>query len=188
VALARATGGSTTRNTGEMRPMETDKRRINLAVRVLLIVLAAELAIVQAAAELVLQAAELGTARVVGQELAIALVVERELAIALVVERELAIAQVVAELEPDPVVGQELAIALVPAGPEPGPQRGRLAVALRTKSVTAAHHHDLVPLLAAAALAAAVETTRVPAATGEVVAWAVADIAVVVAEDAAAEE
>jgi len=168
--------------------METDRRRINLAVRVLLIALAAELAIaqvaerelaiVQAAAALVLQVAELGTARVVGQELAIAQVVERELAIA----------QVVAELEPDPVVGQELAIALVPAGPEPGPQRGRLAVAPRTKSVTAAHHHDLVPLLAAEDLAAAVETTRVPAATGEVVAWEVADIAVVVAEDAAAEE
>jgi hypothetical protein len=63
-----------------------------------------------------------------------------------------------------------------------------VAVALRTKSVTAAHHHGLVPLLAAEDLAAAAETTRGPAATEVAVAWAVADIAVVVAADAAAEE
>src|SRR5438552_8042738 len=41
VKLARATGGSTTRNTGAMLPMGTGKRRINSAVRVLLIALVA---------------------------------------------------------------------------------------------------------------------------------------------------
>jgi hypothetical protein len=53
----------------------------------------------------------------------------------------------------------------------------QLAVALRTKSVTAAHRPDLVPLLEAAEdLAAAVaETTREPAAAEAVIAWEVAE-------------
>ena len=65
----------------------------------------------------------------------------------------------------------------------------RPAVAPRTKSVTAVPPHDLVPLLAAGEdLAAAVAgTTREPAAAEAATAWEVADIAVVVAEDAAAE-
>ena len=55
--------------------------------------------------------------------------------------------------------------------------RVQLAAALRTKSVIAAHPHDLVPLLAAEEdLAAAVaETTRERAAAEAVQAWAVAD-------------
>ena len=56
-----------------------------------------------------------------------------------------------------------------------GHPRAQLAVVvLRTRSVTAAHPHDLVPLLAAAGdLAAAVaETTREPAAAEAVIAWA----------------
>jgi hypothetical protein len=63
--------------------------------------------------------------------------------------------------------------------------RVQLAAALRTKSVIAAHPHDLVPLLAAEEdLAAAVaETTRARAAAEAVQAWAVADT---VAEEEAA--
>ena len=55
--------------------------------------------------------------------------------------------------------------------------RVQLAAALRTKSVIAAHPHDLVPLLAAEEdLAAAVaETTRERAAAEAVQAWAVGD-------------
>ena len=63
-----------------------------------------------------------------------------------------------------------------------GHPRAQLAVvALRTKSVTAAHRRDLVPLLEAAEdLAAAVaETTREPAAAEAVIAWEVADIVAV---------
>jgi hypothetical protein len=79
--------------------------------------------------------------------------------------------------------------------PEPGPLRVQLvAVALKTKSVIGAHRRDLVPI-AAVDLAAAAETTRVPAATGAVIAWevavtavAAAGIAVAVAADAAAVE
>ncbi len=50
-------------------------------------------------------------------------------------------------------------------------------VALRTKSVTAAHRRDLVPLLEAAEdlVAAVAETTREPAAAEAVIAWEVAD-------------
>ena len=75
-----------------------------------------------------------------------------------------------------------------------GHPRDQLAVvALRIKSVTAAHRHDLVPLLAAAEdLAVAVaETTREPAAAEAAIAWevadtvAVAEVVVVVAAAAA---
>jgi hypothetical protein len=92
-------------------------------------------------------------------------------------ERELA---QVAELEPDPVA----------AAQAPGHPRAQPGVVPRTKSVTAARPHDLVPLLAAEEdLAAAVAgTTREPAAAEGATAWEAADIAVVVAEDAAAEE
>ncbi len=55
--------------------------------------------------------------------------------------------------------------------------RARLAVPLRTKSVTAAHRPDLVPLLTAGEdLAAAVaETTREPVAAEAVIVWAAAE-------------
>ena len=57
-----------------------------------------------------------------------------------------------------------------------------LAVALKTKSVIAALHHDQVPLLAVEEdlAAAAAETTREPAAAEGAIAWAVADTAAVV--------
>jgi hypothetical protein len=63
-----------------------------------------------------------------------------------------------------------------------GHPRAQLAVvALRTKSVTAAHRPDLVPLLEAAEdLAVAVaETTREPVAAEAAIAWEVADIVAV---------
>ena len=80
-------------------------------------------------------------------------------------ERELA--QVAVEPEHGPVV-----VVLVRGHP-----RAQLAVlALRTKSVTAAHRHALVPLLEAAeALAVEAETTREPAAAEAAIAWEVAD-------------
>jgi hypothetical protein len=92
-------------------------------------------------------------------------------------ERELALVAV--ELEHGPVV-----LVLVRGHP-----RAQLAVVvLRTKSVTAAHPPDLVPLLAAAEdLAAAVaETTREPVAAEAVIAWEVADTVAV--EEAAVTE
>jgi hypothetical protein len=156
--------------------MGTGKRRINSAVRVLLIA----------------QVAELEHARVVA-ELEHAQVVELVLA---QVAAERVLAQVAAVLEHDPVVAAERVLAQVAAErelarvevvPELDPLRARLAGVLKTKSVTGVPRHDLV-LIAAEDLAAAAETTRVPAATEAAVAWAVADIVVVVAEDAAAEE
>ncbi len=64
-------------------------------------------------------------------------------------------------------------VEAVPAREHP---RARPAVALRTRSVTAAHRRGLVPLLGAEDLAAAAaETTREPAATEAVIAWEVAE-------------
>jgi hypothetical protein len=58
--------------------------------------------------------------------------------------------------------------------------RVRLAVAPKTKSVTAVHPHDLVPLLEAAEdlVAAVAVTTRDPAVAEAVIAWEVAVTAV----------
>jgi hypothetical protein len=120
------------------------------------------------------------------------------------VARTLVIAQVPVELEHDPVVA-ELEHALVVAELErdqaaaelervpaeaalaQGHPHGQPAVAPTTKSVTAAHRRDLVPLLAAEDLVVAAEETSLePAAIEEAVAWEVADStegAEVVAED-----
>jgi hypothetical protein len=152
--------------------MGTGKRRISLAGRGL-------------AARVVgsrVPAPEL--ARVVAPELEH--VPGAELALALVVALELALGLVAPELELAPVVAVA-GLARVVAAPVRGRPRVQRAVALRTKSVTAAHHRGQAHL-AAEDLAAVVETTREPAATEAAVAWAVADIAVVVAEDEAAVE
>ena len=68
----------------------------------------------------------------------------------------------VPELETGPVAALELVLV-------------QLAVALRTKSATAAHPHDLVPAPRVEDLAAAAETTREPAAAEEAVAWEAAE-------------
>jgi hypothetical protein len=83
---------------------------------------------------------------------------------------ELVVQVVPAELGTVPaVVEQELAPAVVEQ--VPGHRRAQLAVALRTKLVTAAHHRGLVPAIAAGDLAAVAETTRERAATEAVIAW-----------------
>jgi hypothetical protein len=83
------------------------------------------------------------------------------------------VVQVVLE---NPAVPAEL-IVQVEAVPVQNHRPALLAVALRTKSVIAAHHPDQVPLLAVEEdLAAAVaETTREPAAAEVVIAWEAAD-------------
>jgi len=68
----------------------------------------------------------------------------------------------VPELETGPVAALELVLV-------------QLAVALRTKSATAAHPHDLVPAPRVEDLAAAAETTREPAAAEAAVAWEAAE-------------
>jgi hypothetical protein len=93
----------------------------------------------------------------------------------------------------NPAVPAEL-IVQVEAVPVQNHRPALLAVPPRTKSVTAPHRLDLVPLLEAGeVLAAAVaETTRVPAAAEAVIAWEVAATAaaaaVVVTEPAAVAE
>jgi len=147
--------GSTIRNTAEMHPMGTGKQPISLAVRGLEIVLAVELehVPVEVELELVQVAAELGLVQVQAEP-------ERDLVVAVPVR-----GLVAAEPELAPGVAE----------PVRGHPRARLAVALRTKSVTAAHRRDL-PLLAAEDLVAgAAETTREPAAAEAVIAWEVAE-------------
>jgi hypothetical protein len=77
------------------------------------------------------------------------------------------------------------AVLIVPAEAVPvqNHRPAHLAVALRTKSVIAAHHRDPVPLLAVEEDLAAAEAgiTREPAAAEAATAWAVADTAAVVA-------
>jgi len=178
--------GSTIRNTAEMLRMETGKQPISLAdvapvapvvpvVRVALVVSEDPAVSAVRAASVVSESPAEPAAR------------EREL---VQVEPELERDPVVGlELEHDPVVGLEQVVALelehdpVVAleqvhGQVVGlvPLIAQLAVALRTKSVTAAHRPDLVPLLEAEEdLAAVAETTREPAAAEAVIAWEVAE-------------
>ena len=84
------------------------------------------------------------------------------------------------EQETAPAAALELAISLavVPeleTAPVVAPELVRAAVPLRIRLVTAAHPHDLVPLLAAEDLAAEVETTHERAAAEAVIAWEVAE-------------
>jgi hypothetical protein len=116
----------------------------------------------------------------------VALVVSESPAVPAVLERELARAAVALGLETVPVAALERELVQAEAVLVRGHPRAQLEAALRTKSVTAAHHPDLVPLLEVEEdLAAAVaETTREPAAAEAVIAWEVADT-VAAAEDVA---
>jgi hypothetical protein len=85
-----------------------------------------------------------------------------------------------AQVEAVPELAQVEAVpelAQVEAVPVPDHPRVQLAVALRTKSVTAAHRPDLVPLLAEEDFMAVAETTREPAVAEAVIAWGEAVIA-----------
>src|SRR5436309_1461625 len=174
-----------------MLPTATGKRRISSAPMPASN-LGAELAIARAAEpelETVLVAAELEHAQPVAElerdrEPAELELVPVEVELELVqVAAELGLVQVQAEPERDLVVAVPVR-GLVEAEPELAPgvaepvrghPRARLAVALKTKSVTGAHRRDL-PLLAAEDLVAgAAETTREPAAAEEVIAWEVAE-------------
>jgi hypothetical protein len=127
--------------------------------------------------------AELGTARVLGQELSIAQVVGQELEPVQVAVLELLIGPAAApELETAPVVALELATGLAAAlelerDPVVALALDQVVVALRIRLVTAARHRDLVLLLAAEEdlEAAVAETTRELAAAEAVIAWEVAE-------------
>ena len=155
--------GSTIRNTAEMLRMETGKQPINSAdvapvVRVALVVPAALVASedrVVPEDPVVRENPAVRAALVVSESPAVPVALELQTVPVAVLEREL----------------DQVAVVLVRDH-----LRARLAAALRTKSVTAAHPHDLVPLLEAAEdLAAVAETTREPAAAEAVIAWEVAE-------------
>jgi hypothetical protein len=182
-SVAKAATGSTIRNTGATPPTETGKQRTSLVVRVQGV--RAELEIDQ-----VVEALAHGPAVVELAHAQEGVELEHDPAAGP------AHAQEVAELEHDPAAGpahaQEVAelergqvVEALAHGPavvervhdpvvaEPARDhpRAHLGVLGETRSVTAAHHRALAPL-GEEDLAAAAETTHVPAATGAVVAWA----------------
>jgi hypothetical protein len=192
--------GSTIRNTAEMRPMGTGKRRISTAVgRLVLIALEVgpELETAQVAAlELVIAPAvvpELGTAQVAVLALPIgpAAVLELETAQAVVLALpigpaavpELGTAQVAVlalPIGPAAVLELETAQAAVElqtaraAGPARGHRHAQPVARPKTKWVTAAHRRDQAHL-AAEDLAVAAETMHEPAAAEAATAWAAAE-------------
>ena len=93
---------------------------------------------------------------VVSENPAVPVVLELETVLVAVLEREL----------------DQVAVVLVRDHP-----RARLALRVKTKSVTTAHRPDLVPLLVAEEdlAAAAAETTREPVAAEAAIAWAAAE-------------
>jgi hypothetical protein len=147
-----------------------------LVVRVVPAVLAAQ----EALAELVVRVAPAGLAAQVAQEALAELVVR--------------VAPVAPELVIGPAVGPQRVIGQEEAEQVLGPVAAEqelvqvvaelglvlVAVLLRTKSVTAAHHRGLVPVPRVEDSAAAAETTRVPAAAEVGTAWEAAATAVVV--------
>ena len=159
--------------TGKQRTSSGAKVRVALVIDLV----AAEPVLALVPVEVVLQEAALGIARVVLQEPGTVPVEVLELEIVPVAEQGLGIGPAVAELEIVPAA-PELEHDLVAVAPVEGHQPAQLAVvALRIKSVTAAHRPGLVPLLEAEEdlVAAVAETTREPAAAEAVIAWEVAE-------------
>src|SRR5438034_401426 len=137
VKLARATSGSTTRNTVEMLPMEIEGRPTNSVAEVR--VAPGEPVVQVELAELVVQVASVEP--VVRVDLAVPVASAEP-----VVRVDLAVPVASAELVVQ--VGLAVRVALVvpesPAALEL--ELVPVAVALRAKSVTAAHHPGLVPV------------------------------------------
>jgi hypothetical protein len=182
--LARATNGSTIRNIVVMRLTVTVEQRIG-SVAMRASSRAAELEIARVAsgepvareelAELAVQEAREALAELAVQEAREALA---ELAVQ---EAREALAELAVQEAREALA--ELVVQVVVPELVLGHQRGLLAVALRTKSVTAVHRRGQVAALAVEDLAEVAETTREPAATEAAAAWeaAVTAVAAVVA-------
>ena len=183
VKLARATGGSTTRNTVEMLPMEIEGRPTNSVAEVR--VAPGEPVVRVELAELVVQVASVEP--VVRVDLAVPVASAEpvvQVALAVQAASEELVVQVgpavrVALVGPASpvvlavrVVSEEPVVPVELAELEPGP----VAVAVKTKSVTAVLRYGLLAALAAEDLVVAVVgITREPAAAEAVVAWAAAE-------------
>jgi hypothetical protein len=193
--LARVTGGSTTRNTEEMRPMEIEGRPTNLAaevrvapgelvVRVALAALAVPVALGEPVVPVGLAALAALAEPVVPVERAVQVAlaepvvpVERAVRVALaepVVPVELAVPVALVESE-SPAVLAALELALGPVVAQELVLVQVAAVALRTRSVIAAHRPGLVPAARVEDSAAAAETTREPVVAEAAKAWVAAE-------------
>ena len=163
-SVAKAATGNTIRNTAGTLLTATEGPRTSSVVRVRV-----ELVIDPALAELDVRVAQVARAALAVREdqvvpaVRAALVVPESLV-------ELVVQVAPAELEQDPE-----AVALERDPVEAVPVRDLVALPLKNKSATAVRHRDLARLLAVVAdSAAAAETTREPAATEAVAAWAAA--------------
>jgi hypothetical protein len=174
--LAKATRGSTTRNTAEMRPMGTDKRRINMAARLAGKVVVMELALAEAA---LLECNPVGPALApvdrVSAEATDQVAVQRKISGLIIVP----VAELVEVLS---VAAIALAVARVPAV--------RVAAVAETVSEIAVSHPAqgsgrVATLLVEVGLTGA---PLDPPAVAEVPAWAAVELVVAVAEDAEAAE
>ena len=148
---SKTVSSNTTHNTAEMLPMVTGEQQIGLVAMRVSSRVAVVLAVVVASEEQVVRVAPVVPAVQVAP-------VVRVVRVAPVVPEN----PVVPELETAPVAALELVLVQV-------------AVALRTKSATAAHPHDRVVARRVEDLAAAAETTREPAAAEAAVAWEAAE-------------
>jgi len=172
--------GSIIRNTAEMRRMVTGELRTSsVAMRVSS---RADVAVLAAGAEPVVQVGLVELAAQVDQEALAELAVQAALG-------ELELVPVVAAQELDPVavpvlviVQEEAELERVQVEGVPGlvqvegvPELDPVVVPLRTKSVIAAHHHGQVPAPRVEDSAVAAQTTREPVAAEAVIAWAVAE-------------
>src|SRR5204863_435699 len=170
-SIAKAGTGSTIRNTVGMHLTGAGKRRISSGVRAL--VAQAALVVPAVRAELVVSEDPVEQVALVESEDPVEPAVQESPAVqvALVVSEDPA-ELVVLESPAEPVVPERelVQVEAVPAREHP---RARPAVALRTRSVTAAHRPGLVRLLEAAEdlVAAVAETTRERAAAEVVIAW-----------------
>src|SRR5207237_6696866 len=177
-SIAKAATGSTIRNTAGMHLTGTGKRRISSGVRALV----AQAALVVPAVRVALVVSEDPAEPAVQVAL-----VEWEDPVEPAVQESPAVQVALVEWE-DPVepavqespavqVAPERELVQVEAVPAREHPRARPAVALRTRSVTAAHRPGLVRLLEAAEdlVAPVAETTRERAAAEVVIAWEVAE-------------
>ena len=191
ISIATSTGdkadkvtGSTTHNTGETHLTVTEEPRTSSVVRVPAEPVIAAVQVIgrEALAELDVPVAQVELEALAGLEDQVVPAVRAALVVPENPVAPVALAVQVAPvaLELVPVVVQALvivpvAVALVIVLAAAVPELDQVAVPLKIRSATEAHHRDLARLLAAVEdLAAGVETTRDPAATEAGIAWAAA--------------
>jgi hypothetical protein len=193
VKLARATGGNTTRNIEATLLTATVEQRIGSVAMLVSSRAGEELAVVVVSgepvvrvglAELAVPVAQVEPEALAGLEDQVVPAVRAAL---VVPENQVAPAELADQVAPVALANRVAVAELERDRVAVVPERDPAVVRVRTKLVIAAHRRGLVLLHVVEDLAVAAGTTREPAVTGVVVAWAAAVIAVVVADGVPAE-